>query len=83
MISYSQDWARILYVGDTLFCIVTCNVLDDDSDKEVPCVHIEFRWDNRPHHVFKICEDEQEQRSYFETIDETTLHGIMLEHLEY
>ena len=82
MINESQDWARLLYVGDTLFCIVTAEVLNEDETEYVPCVHIEFRWDRNVHHVFKLCEDKQEQRAYFETINEEDLREIMLTQLD-
>ena len=83
MISYSQDWARLLYVGDTLFNIVLCTVPDEqDEEKRVPCVFMEYRWNGESYYIYKICLDEAEQLDYFQNVGEEELTEIMLQNLD-
>lgn len=87
----SQDWARLLYVGDILFNLKKITVLAEDDEvpdkvkeigKRVAAIEIEFRLSNNAHIYFWYYDTELERDEDFDEIDEETLISLLMKEIE-
>jgi len=91
MLSYAQDWARILYVGDIQFLITKEKYPFDHElvpdeyrkyGKEVHCVDIEFRANGEEYPVLFFSKNLEERDELFSGISEEELQVILFETLD-
>lgn len=92
MVSYTQDWARVLYVGDVQF-VLTKRSLPFDSDdvpeefkkygKVIFFIEIEFHLNDDEHYYQYWCESVAMRDEIFADICEEQLTAILYQELGY
>ena len=90
-VNMSQDWCRLLVVGDiTILMIkVVAYAVDDDVPDEVKiigseiyCTEIEFRMNDNVYLRYWYYDSEQERDEDFELIDEERLTKLIMMEIE-
>ena len=92
MVSYTQDWARLLYVGDVQFVITKRSYPFDHESvpdefkkygKIIYCIDIEFHLNEDEYPYILWCETIEDRDDKFTQISENELQLMLLEVLGY
>jgi len=92
MVSYTQDWARLLYVGDVQFLLTKRSLPFDSNDvpeefkkvgKVVFFFEIEFHLNDDEHYYHYWCQDREERDLNFSEITEEELKVLLHVELGY